>query len=74
MTIRASFYVARSQMIKILNLNISGTKRDVALKQRPDRFPYIGDYNQVALLLSIPGYPQDIRVVLISMGSRTFKL
>ena len=28
-----------SQMIKILNLNVSGTKRDVVLKQRPDRFP-----------------------------------
>ena len=33
-------------MIKILNLNVSSTKRDVALKQRPNRFPSIGDHIQ----------------------------
>ena len=47
MTIFASFYVARSQMIKTLNLNISGTMRDVVPKQRPNRFPSIGDHIQV---------------------------
>ena len=31
-------------MIETLHLNVSGTKRDVALKQRPDRFPSIGDH------------------------------
>ena len=31
-------------MIKGLNLNVSGTKRDVASKQRPDRFPSVGDH------------------------------
>ena len=30
-------------MIKTFNLNVSGTKRDVTLKQKPDRFPSIGD-------------------------------
>ena len=34
-------------MIKTLDLNASGTKRDVAPKQRPDRFPSIGDHIQV---------------------------
>ena len=34
-------------MIKTLDLNVSGTKRDVAPKQRPDRFPSIGDHIQV---------------------------
>ena len=34
-------------MIKTLDLNISGTKRDVAPKQRPDRFQSIGDHIQV---------------------------
>ena len=34
-------------MIKTLNLNASYTKRDVALKQRPDRFSSIGDNIQV---------------------------
>ena len=34
-------------MIKTLDLNISGTKRDVAPKRRPDRFPSIGDHIQV---------------------------
>ena len=34
-------------MNKTLDLNVSGTKRDVAPKQRPDRFPPIGDHIQV---------------------------
>ena len=34
-------------MIKTLNLNVSGTKRDVAPKQRLDRFPSIGNHIQV---------------------------
>ena len=34
-------------MIKTLNLNISGTMRDVVPKQRPNRFPSIGDHIQV---------------------------
>ena len=36
-------------MIKTLDLNVSGTKRDVAPKQGPDRFPSIGDHIQVTL-------------------------
>ena len=35
-------------MIKTLDLDISDTKRDVDLKQRPDRFPSIGDHIQVS--------------------------
>ena len=34
-------------MIKSLDLNFSGTKTDIALKQRSDRFPSIGDHIQV---------------------------
>ena len=30
-------------------MNVSGTKRDVAPKQKPDRFPSIGDHIQVTL-------------------------
>ena len=29
---------------KTMNLNVSGTKKDVASKQRPDRFPSVGDH------------------------------
>ena len=39
--------VARSQMIKTLNLNVSDTKRAVAPKQRPDTFLSIGGHIQV---------------------------
>ena len=35
-------------MIKTLDLNVSGTKRDVAPKQRPDKFPSTEDHIQVA--------------------------
>ena len=34
-------------MIKTLDLNVSCTKRDVAPKERSDRFPSIGDHIQV---------------------------
>ena len=34
-------------MIKTLDPNVSGTKRDAAPKQRPDRLPFIGDYIEV---------------------------
>ena len=43
MATRPSFQIAGSHVIKTLNLNASGTKRDVALKQRPDRSPSVGD-------------------------------
>ena len=38
-------------MIQTLNLNLSGTKKDVASKQRPDRFPSIGNHMQVTSTL-----------------------
>ena len=34
-------------MIKTLDLNVSGTKRDVAPKQSSDGFPTIGDHTQI---------------------------
>ena len=34
-------------VVKTLNLNVSGTKSDVAPKQRPDRFPSVGDHIHV---------------------------
>ena len=34
-------------MTKNLDLNVFGTKRDVAPKQKPDRFPSTGDHIQV---------------------------
>ena len=34
-------------MIKTLDLNVSGAKRAIAPKLRPDRFPPIGDHIQV---------------------------
>ena len=34
-------------MIKTLDLNVSGTKKDVGPKQKPDRFSSIGDHIQV---------------------------
>ena len=51
MITRASFWVAGSQMIKTVNLSTSVTKLGVALKQRPDRFPFIGDLIQVTATL-----------------------
>ena len=35
-------------MIKTLNLNVSGTKRDLTTEQKPDRFPSVGDHIHVA--------------------------
>ena len=32
---------------KTLNFNVSGTKRDVAPKQRPDRFSSVGEQNHI---------------------------
>ena len=34
-------------MIKTSDLNVSDIERDVSPKQRPDRFPSIGDHIQV---------------------------
>ena len=34
-------------MIKTLDMNVSGTKKDVAPKPRLDRFPSVGDHIQV---------------------------
>ena len=45
-------------MIETLHLNVSGTKRDVALKQRPDRFPSIGDHIQVIPTFEHLGNPK----------------
>ena len=36
--------VAGSHVSKFLNLNVSGTNKDVAPKQRYDRFPSVGDH------------------------------
>ena len=36
-----------SHVSKLLNLNVSGTKKDVAPKQRYDRFPSVGDHTNV---------------------------
>ena len=36
--------VARSHVSKPLNLNVSGTNRDVVPKQKYDRFPSAGDH------------------------------
>ena len=47
MTTRVLFQVAEGQMIKTLDLNVSGTKRNVAHEAKPDRFPSIGDHIQV---------------------------
>ena len=34
--------------LKVLNLNVSGTNRDVVPKQRYDRFSSVGDYIHAA--------------------------
>ena len=47
-------------MIKTLNLNVSGIKRDVALKQRPDRFSSIGEQIQVTSTFEHTWTTQDI--------------
>ena len=35
------------QMTKTLDLNVSGTQRNIAPNQIPDRFPSVGDHIQV---------------------------
>ena len=45
---RAHYYwAAGSHVSKSLKLNVSGTKRDVAPKQRHDRLPSVGDHIHV---------------------------
>ena len=44
MTARTLLKVAGSHVSKFLNLNVSGTNKDVAPKQRYDRFPSVGDH------------------------------
>ena len=34
-------------VIKTLNFNVSGSKRNVAPKQRPDRFSSVGEQNYI---------------------------
>ena len=41
MTTRLLLEVARSHVLKFLNSNVSGTKRDVVPKQRYDRYPSV---------------------------------
>ena len=49
-----------SHLSKLLNLNVSGTDRDVVPKQRYDRFPSVGDHIYAATTfeyaLAIPGH------------------
>ena len=47
MTTRPLLQVAGSHAPKFLNLNISGTNKDVAPKQIYDRFPSVGDHIHV---------------------------
>ena len=47
-------------MIKTLDMNVTGTKRDVAPKQKPDRFPSIGDHIQVTPTFEHTWATQDI--------------
>ena len=44
LTRRPLLQVAGSHVSKFLNLNVSGTNRDVVPKQRYDRFPSVGDH------------------------------
>ena len=43
LTTRTLLEAAGSHVSKFLSLSLSGTKRDVAPKQRYDKFPFIGD-------------------------------
>ena len=71
-------------MIKTLNLNVLGTKRDVAPEQRPDRFPSVGDYIQTTPTFQhawatprhnvIGRFLEIQEMVLITKGSRTLEL
>ena len=55
------------KMIKTMDLNVSGTKKDVALKQRPDRFPSIGDHIQVT-----PTFEQSSPIELVTRNEIVF--
>ena len=44
MTTHPILYVAGSHVSNFLNSNVSKTKRDIALKQRYDRFPSVQDH------------------------------
>ena len=44
MTTRPLLEVAGSHISKFVNLNVSGTKRNVAPKQRYDRFLFVGNH------------------------------
>ena len=44
MTTRPLLEVAGSHVSKVLTLNVSRTKSDVALKERYDRFSFVGDH------------------------------
>ena len=43
----ANIWLHADRVIKTLNLNVSRTKRYVVPKQKPDRFPSIGDHIHV---------------------------
>ena len=55
MNTRPLLQVAGSHVSKFLNLNVSGTKKDVAPTQSYDGFSSVGDTFMPFLLLSIPG-------------------
>ena len=44
MTTHPLLYVAGSHVSKFLSLNLSKTKKDVAPKQRYDKFPSVGEH------------------------------
>ena len=57
---KVSLQVTNSKLKnKNFNLNVSGTKRDVAPKQRSVWFSSVADHNHamLLLLLSVPGHP-----------------
>ena len=50
MTKRPLLHVAGSHVSKFVNLNVSGTNRDIVPKQRSDRFPSVNSskkYNKI---------------------------
>ena len=52
--------IAQNEINMQINLNVSGIKSDVALKQRYDRFPSGRDTSIELLLFTMPGKFQDI--------------
>ena len=61
MTAHSLLQVAENHVSKFLNLNVSGSKRNVAPKQRHDGFPHLMETTSTPLLLlSMPGQSQDI--------------